>query len=113
LDGTIYSWAPPDLLGAQHSDSVSVNHTLIQATGSSKSIYFYILNDNTSPGNYNITLSAVLNGVSYPNNSAATTVTAYGIPGGYVIGTASGQMKAQDSTTLRPFSMSYKVKRSQ
>ena len=113
LNGTNFSWAPPDLLSAHHSDSVSVNHTLIQATGSGKSIYFYILNDNTSPGNYNITLSATLNGVSYPNNAATTTVTEYGIPGGYIIGTASGQMRAQDSTSYRPFSMSYKVKRNQ
>lgn len=109
MNGTNYSWALPDLLSAHHVDSV--NHTLIQAEGSSQRIYFFILNDNTLPGNYNITLSATLNGVSYPDNSAATTITEYGIPGGYIIGTASGQMKAQDSTNSNPFSMTYKVKR--
>jgi PKD repeat protein len=107
-DSTTYSWAPPDIAGAIRD---TTNNTLIQAAGSNQSIYFYILNDNASPGNHNILLSAVLNGISYPNNSATTTITEYGPPGGFIIGTASGQMKAQDSTTSSPFSMRYRVKR--
>ena len=111
LNGTNYSWLRPyDSIDVYHVDTS--NHTLIQATaGVSESIYFYILNDNASAGSYNITLSAVLNGVSYPNNSATTTITEYGAPGGFIIGTASGQMKAEGSTTFIPFTMSYRVKR--
>jgi hypothetical protein len=48
----------------------------------------------------------------YPNNSAATTITEYGMPGGFIVGSTSGQMKAQDTTYL-PFSMTYRVKRTQ
>ena len=97
----------PNVAGAIRD---TANNTLIQASGLSQSMYFYILNDNASPGNYPIILSAVLNGISYPNNSAATTITEYGTPGGFVAGSASGQMKAQDTTYL-PFSMTYRVKR--
>ena len=112
LNGINHMWlVPADSIMATHSDST--NTTFIQATDISKSIYFYILNDNASPGNYNINLSATLSGISYPNNAATTTITEYGMPGGYIVGTAAGQMKAQDSTSYRPFSMSYKVKRNQ
>ena len=109
LNGTTFQWAYPDSIQAAYTDTA--NNTLI--TGQNlNSIYFYILNDNTSPGSYNITLSANLNGISYPGNSATTTVTEYdAIIGGYVIGTSSGQMMAADSTTSIPFTMTYKAKR--
>ena len=95
LNGADYSWAPPDNLnGGIHTDTSGGgnNTTLIQAN-SVNSIYFYILNDNASPGNYNISLNATINSQSYPNNNATTTVTEYGTVGDYISGTAWGSLK--------------------
>ena len=114
LNGVDYSWAPPDnLSGGIHTDtSGGYNSTLIQAN-SVNSIYFYILNDNASPGTYNTSLNVVIHSISYPNNNETTTVTEYGAVGEYISGTASGQLKEIDSTTNIPFTMAYRVKRIQ
>jgi PKD repeat protein len=111
MKGTTYTWVYPDII-AEHVDSSggTFNSTQIQGT-SGNWINFYILNDNALPGNYNITLSTIINGRSYPNNNATTTVTEYGLVGGNIIGTSSGQLKELDSTTLIPFTLAYKVKR--
>ncbi len=112
LGGITYSWASPDSIIAIRWDSSIVATPSTQIQGMNINfINFYILTGNASPGNYNISLSAILSGISYPNNNATTVVTGYGVVGGYVTGTASGQMKQQDSTTNIPFTMSYKVKR--
>jgi len=111
MNGATYIWASPDI-GAYHADTSAGNTTYIYASSASSPfnhINFEVLNDNASPGNYNITLSANINGKSYPNNNATTTVTEYGLPGGNIIGTSSGQLL--DSTTNIPFTLAYKVKR--
>jgi PKD repeat protein len=103
LNGTTYSWAYPNI-DAGHTDS----NTVIYGTAPNL-IYINILSNNTSPGNYNINLSATINGRSYLSNNATTTVTEYGSIGGNIIGTGSGQLA--DSTTSIPFTLAYKVKR--
>jgi len=108
LDGITYSWAYPDITAYHSVDSAG---TYIYGPGSGNSwISFYTLNENASPGNYNINLSATLNGISYQSDSATTTITEYGAPGGNIVGTASGQLR-QNSTGSSPFSMSYRIKR--
>jgi PKD repeat protein len=111
MNGATYTWAYPDI-SAYHADTSGGNRTYIYASSASSPfnhINFEVLNDNASPGNYNITLSANINGKSYPNNNATTIVTEYGSPGGNIIGTSSGQLF--DSTTNIPFTLAYKVKR--
>jgi hypothetical protein len=110
MNGANYSWAPPNSLNGSHTDTA--NHTLITGQNAN-SIYFYILNDDASPGNYNITLSAIINGKSYPDNNATTIVTEYGAVGSYITGIASGQLNEVDSTANIPFTMTYRVKRIQ
>jgi hypothetical protein len=114
FNGTTSSWAYPDSISAIRWDTSGAPSGNTQIQGQNANwINFYILNDNALPGNYNITLSCILNGKSYPNNNAMTSVTEYGTIGGYVSGTASGQMRELNSTTDIPFTMTYKVKRRQ
>jgi len=112
MNGTTYSWVYPDSCSGQHVDTTggAGNETLIQAQNQN-GLYMYIINDNASTGTYNATLSANINGRSYPGNAITTTITEYGSVGGYISGTATGQIKELDSTTNIPFSVSYRVKR--
>jgi PKD repeat protein len=108
LGGITYSWAYPNITAYHSVDSAG---TYIYGPGSGNNwISFYTLNENASPGNYIINLSATLNGISYKSDSAYTIITAYGAPGENIVGTAYGQMR-HDSTGSSPFSMSYMVKR--
>jgi PKD repeat protein len=111
MNGTTYTWAFPDI-SAYHTDTLGVNRTSIDASSASSPynhIGFEILNDNASPGNYNIYLSCTINGTSYPSTNAITTVTEYGLAGGNIIGTSSGQFL--DASTNISFTLAYKVKR--
>ena len=107
MNGTTSAWEYSNI-NAIHVDTLDGNFTLIRGTGNNW-ISFQTLNDNASPGNYNIALSATINGRSYTGNNATTTVTEFGSVGGNIIGTGSGQFS--DSTTSIPFTLAYKVKR--
>lgn len=119
LNGTNYSWAPSVISGKYVIDSASSGglrkYTLLEGQDA-KYIGFSFENGNTIlPGNYNVYIGFIINGKSYSHNDLiTTTVTEYGAVGGYIIGSASGQVfEKSDTATKIPFSMQYKVTRMQ
>ena len=105
MSGTTYTWAYPNIYTV-HVDTLGGNFTIIQGTANHY-IRLETLNDNALPGNYNMTLSATINGRSYQGNNATTTITEFGLVGGNIMGTSSGQLL--DSATNIPFTLAYKV----
>lgn len=107
LNGLNYSWALPDSVSAQRVDSGGVFNTIVLGSSgdtSTKSIFFVIVNDKASPGNYTFNNGSVnISSVQYSLSYTTTTVTEYGIVGGYITGTASGSN----------FTCSYRVRRIQ
>lgn len=117
LNGTNYSWAPPDLISASYIYPGGIlAQTKIDAFKNGNATGIFIKNGNaTTPGNYNGSFQFVIDGKSYAHNGFITTpVTEYGAVGGYITGSASGQVFAvSDTATKFPFSVQYKVTRVQ
>ncbi|WP_276501440.1 PKD domain-containing protein [Terrimonas pollutisoli] len=120
LNGTNYSWAPPDRISGSYivyySGGTLLKQTNIEGYKNGNAAGIYIKNGNaTSPGNYNGSVGFEINGKFYAHNGFITTpVTEYGAVGGYITGSASGQVFANsDTATKFPFSLQYKVTRIQ
>jgi len=121
LNGINYSWAPPDAIreiyiGYADSSVGGLKYTFIDGNKNGNSAYTNIMNgDATLPGNYNGEVGFYINDKSYSHNGfIGTTVTEYGGVGGYIIGSASGQVFEKSDTTITfPFSLQYKVTRIQ
>jgi hypothetical protein len=123
LNGVDYSWTSTDsLYGARVNSGNGQFYTkILGATHWNitplKIIDFNFGNGTVAIGNYSINVSISINTIiaSYvtSGNTATTNVTEYGIVGGYISGTASGQINELNSTTNIPFTMAYRVKRIQ
>jgi len=121
LNGINYSWAPPDpireiYIGDTDSSGGGSKYTYIDGNKNGNSAYINIMNGNaTLPGNYNGEVGFYINDKAYSHNGfILTTVTEYGLVGGYIIGSASGQVFEKSDTTITfPFSLQYKVTRIQ
>ena len=117
INGTNYSWASPDHLGALLAGA---GQTTVE--GSSVNfinLYFNNYNGTYPGGEFEISISATINNITYStptgsNNRSTTTITSdYANVGDYVTGTASGQVTGSDPNTPLPFSLNFKVKRIQ
>ena len=121
LNGINYSWAPPDPILEQYivytnSSGGTSKYTYIEGQKNGNNAFINIENGNaTLPGNYNGSVGFAINGKAYSHNGfITTTVTGYGAVGGYIIGSASGQVfEKSDTATMIPFSLQYKVTRIQ
>jgi PKD repeat protein len=121
LNGTNYSWAPPDPISEQYIGNTNTDssggtskYTYIEGQKNGNSAFINIENGNaTLPGNYNGSVGFYINGKAYSHNDfITTTVTEYGAVGGYIIGSASGKVfEKSDTATKIPFSLLYKVTR--
>jgi PKD repeat protein len=121
LNGINYSWAPPDpireiYIGVTDSSGGGSKYTYIDGNKNGNSAYINIMNGNvTLPGNYNGEVGFYINDKAYSHNGfIPTTVTEYGVVGGYIIGAVSGQVFEKSDTTITfPFSLQYRVTRIQ
>ncbi len=130
LSGVDYLWAPADSITGARIDTSGSNFMVItggmQESGffsPQKSISLWFLSNDTAPGNYPVnTLSITLDYTVYASYGGNTTdtlntnVTEYGLVGGYVSGTTSGQLIQQGTSANIPnipFTISYRVKRIQ
>ena len=112
LNGTNYSWSPSDSDGV-HADYSDFPAFMGITGGSAVYNYFkgQIVNNN-STGNYPFILKLLINGVFsstniYDSLNNRAIVTEYGPVGGYIRGSASGQIGSS------PFTCTYKLIRIQ